>query len=275
MIAIKTFAIKNMKKLFYILLVISLYTCKSKVNRLEKIEQFYPSKELFNEQYGLVEINLETTKLNFKEITNLSERFSENDSVPYLTFKANDTVKKILLMTIFGVSTTSYSLTINKDTIHTFNRKYSNKRLYKALKEYYESEKEAAFNHRNRKPLIVIELDTNATSKDLFKKLNYLTHEFDKLNKTHQDTLELKVGLTYFSQIPGPPPLLLIKNSKCARKRRTITNKSLGVKLHKFLRLVYVHQAQIIGNGVYFGLDNLVTLLNKVTNDNHKNPCDQ
>ncbi len=31
-----------------------------------------------------------------------------------------------------------------------------------------------------------------------------ITHEFDSLNKTHQDTLELKLGLTYFSQIPRP-----------------------------------------------------------------------
>ena len=52
-------------KLVYILLFcLSLFCCQEQKTRM----RYYPSKELYN-KLELVEINLDTTSLNFKEIT--------------------------------------------------------------------------------------------------------------------------------------------------------------------------------------------------------------
>lgn len=84
-----------MKKLFYIVLTISVFCCKKKQSSINEIVKYYPSKDFFQTN-SLVEVDLDTPKLKFKEITHLVNDIHINDSIPYILLKHSDTLIKIM-----------------------------------------------------------------------------------------------------------------------------------------------------------------------------------
>lgn len=196
---------KNQVLLLQILLI-SLISCSNPKAKQLKTNLYYPSKKFFDEN-NMVKINLDSTLLNFKKITNEVINMGYADSIiPYAYFQINDTIKNIFLGDIsWGYIRSRNMVKIKNDSIYKIET-YPLKNTYNILKIHYENNgKDIGFADSPEKAFVVIELDTNANAKNLIKALDHLTNEFDKLNIIHKDSLELKVALTYFSQIPPPP----------------------------------------------------------------------
>lgn len=188
----------------FLIILISVVSCLKP--KQFKTNLYYPSKQFFDEN-NMVKINLDSSSLNFKKITNKVISMGYTDSVvPYVQFQKGDTIKNIFLSDVsWGFISSRNRLDINNDSVFK-NEAYHIKNIYSILKKHYENNgKDIEFADSAKKAFVVIELDTNAKARDLIKTLNYLTNEFDKLNKTHHDSLQLKVALSYFFQIPPPP----------------------------------------------------------------------
>ncbi|PQV48462.1 hypothetical protein CLV33_105322 [Jejuia pallidilutea] len=195
-----------MKKLLLIIIAINLLYCKGKAFDENQKVKYYPSEKYF-ESNGVVEIDLYNPNINFKKIYRRVNELHVNDSTPYFEITHDDTLRRIMpLRNDWGHGSSYNILGISKDSIWKENG-YPITELYKLLKKHYENcGKNPQYSISAEKAWVEVELDTNATGSDLEKALLNLTNIFDKLNRTHADTLELKVGLSYFSQIPPPPP---------------------------------------------------------------------
>jgi len=165
---------------------------------------YYPLKEYFNSS-KLVKIDLGNPKLNFKKITNLTNNIHSNDSTPYVSIKENDTVKKIIfLRNDWGHIKKRNALRISKDSIFIDNN-YLFKDFYKILSRHYNNNgNNMDYAESTEKAWVEIEIDTSDSGLELKKVISKVVKTFDKINKHHKDSLKLKIGLSYFHQIPPP-----------------------------------------------------------------------
>ncbi len=196
-------------KSFTLLFIFLLFSCLNTKTKQFKTELYYPSKEFF-EKNNMFKINLDSTQLNFKEITNKVINLGYNDSIyPYAQFEKNDTLKNIVLGDIaWGHIKYRNAVEIKNDSIIK-NGTYPIKNIYKILVKHYENNgKNVEFADDAKKAFVIIELNTNSNAKKLSEVLNYLTNQFNRLNKAHQDSLKLRVVLFY----PPPPPPSPIEN---------------------------------------------------------------
>ena len=96
-------------------------------------------------------------------------------------------------------------LEITEDSIIS-DKIYPINLLYEILKKYYLNNG-AIINYPEsaQKVYVEIEIDTSKNGHILKKSLSNLVRTFDKINSQHLDTLQLRVTLSYFHQIPPPP----------------------------------------------------------------------
>lgn len=175
-------------------------SCENKITEI----RYYPTDREFHLD-NVKLIGLDTTKLNFREITDKIEPIYSSSSILVLEFDDGQ-IKKRVIPYIFGVG--SYYnwnvLKIQSDSIQ-IDDGYSIKELKWILKRHYLNKgKIANYSESPQTALVKISVDTSKNGKELKKLLTKLTRSFDEIKEAINDTIELRVFFDYLK--PPPPP---------------------------------------------------------------------
>ena len=152
-------------------------------------------------------MGLDTTNLNFRQITNKVANYY--DKSEYLVLEFNDgLIKKRITPFVYGGGLVKHKnvLEIKSDSI-LIDHGYSINELKRILKRHYLNKgKIPHYSDSPKKALVEVTIDTSKSGKDLKEVLTKLTRTFDQIQEETIDTLELKVFFDYFRQISPPPP---------------------------------------------------------------------
>ncbi len=188
-----------MKKIILISTIILILSCENKATEI----RYYPTDlELPRENSEI--IGLDTTKLNFRQITNLIGNDFGNTLVEFDDGK----VKKRILPYVYGSGLYKHKniLEIKSDSI-LIDEGYPNSELKRILKRHYlNKEKIPYYSDSPSKALIEVTIDTISNGMELKEVLTKLTRCFDEIKSEINDTIELRVFFDYMRQIPPPPP---------------------------------------------------------------------
>tara|TARA_R110000796_G_C14545718_1_gene433379 strand:+ start:1497 stop:2099 length:603 start_codon:yes stop_codon:yes gene_type:complete len=194
-----------MRKIILIITFIIFFSCRKETKKQNINTLYYPSKEYFFNS-NIVKVELENSKTNFKRITDLVSDIHSVDSIPYVELIDNNILRKIILLrNDSNPIRLRNKLEITEDSIIS-DKIYPINLLYEILKKYYLNNG-AIINYPEsaQKVYVEIEIDTSKNGHILKKSLSNLVRTFDKINSQHLDTLQLRVTLSYFHQIPPPP----------------------------------------------------------------------
>ncbi len=184
------------------------FNCKTELNKSANKTIFYPSKEFFEKQ-KVVEIDLEKTNMNFKEIIHFIDGNQSQRVRAFVAIKENNITRKIIpFVDNGGYRKMKNVLQIKEDSI-LIDDNYPIKDLNKILARHYENNgKILKYSDSPKRASIELTIDTSSNGSDLKKILLTLTKEFDILNANHMDSLELNIFFDYFRQmsIPVQPP---------------------------------------------------------------------
>lgn len=154
----------------------------------------------------MVDLKLDTTSLNFAELTKLVfKNFKNNKRVVIEIYDGN--IEKRISPTIFSELKKRNVLSITSDSI-LIDDGYAISELKPILKRHYtNNDLKFSYPESYSKAVVEITLDTNATKKDLKQTLINLTRNFDEINSELKYSLSLRTYLSIFRQIPPPPQL--------------------------------------------------------------------
>ncbi|WCO03562.1 hypothetical protein [Psychroserpens ponticola] len=176
-------------------------SCK---NKTTEIRNYPTDRELQKETFELV--GLDTTTLNFREITNIVRSYSENNKKLIVEFD-DGKLKKRITPYFYDGGLIKYRnvIPITSDSILK-DGGYSISELKRILKKHYLNKDENfRYAQSPKKALVEITIDTSKNGKELKEILIKLTRTFDEIKEETHDTLELRVFFDYFRQIPPPP----------------------------------------------------------------------
>ena len=202
-----------MRKTIYISIIFGiLISCKQnektkqKENKLIEIRE-YPTDREFKTEIGEL-IGLDTTELNFKQITNRIGSFQEESYGQLIVEFVDEKIKKRLIPYVYdeGLIKQKNVLRIKSDSI-LIDDGYSINELKRILKRHYLNKgKIPYYSDSPSKALVEVTIDTNKNGKEIKDILIKLTRSFDEINAEINDTIELRVFFDYYRQIPPPPP---------------------------------------------------------------------
>ena len=153
----------------------------------------YPNDVPLN-NFETREINLDTTKLNFKGITNWVSSNDWDDKISLIEIKDGNIIKRIFPHTFAGDFFSEKNiLKITSDSILE-DTGYPIEKLKPILTKHY-------LNIKNNYPyskspqfsMVNVTIDTSKTATELKEFLKKITRTFDELNSEHQDSLELRL----------------------------------------------------------------------------------
>jgi hypothetical protein len=198
------------RAILIILLFGVLVSCKEKT-KLEKVEKkqteirYYPTdRPLSNETLEL--IGLDTTELNFRQLTNKVGTYYRKTSL--IVEFDDQQIKKRITPYIYSGGYIRFRnvLQIKSDSI-LIDDGYPINELKRILKRHYLNKgKIPYYSQSPKKALVEVTLDTNRTGKEIKEVLTKLTRTFDEIKEEINDTIELRIFFDYFRQIPPPPP---------------------------------------------------------------------
>jgi len=189
-----------LKKIVYISILIFILGCKQKSTKEVSYPEtrYYPTDRKFIVETSKF-IELDNTRLNFKQITNEISSFQEKvDRKAIIRFEDNE-IKKLIIPYVYDIGLIKQKnvLKIKSDSILIDNG-YPISELNRILKRHYLNKgKIARYSTSPRRALVEITIDTNKTGKDLEKVLTKLTQSFDEIKKEISDTIELRVLFDY------------------------------------------------------------------------------
>lgn len=175
-------------------------SCENKTTEI----RYYPTDREFQIDNAKL-IGLDTTKLNFREITDEIEPYNVSSEILVVEFDDGQ-IKKRITPYIFdgGLYYKRNVLKIKSDSIQ-IDDGYSINELKWILKRHYLNKgKIANYSDSPQKALVKISIDTSKNGKELKKVLTKLTRSFDEIKEEINDTIELRVFFDYFE--PPPPP---------------------------------------------------------------------
>ena len=191
-----------LKKILLISTILLNLSCNEKTSEI----RFYPSdKYVLDETVEI--IGLDTTKLNFREITNKLEDHYDNKTHMIVQFDDENITKKILPQ-VYGNGLVKIKnvLRIKTDSI-LIDDGYRISELKRILKRHYTNNGEIPYYSANYyQASVEITIDTNKTGRDLKQVLKTVTRTFDEIKTEIQDSIKLNIFFSYFRQIPPPPP---------------------------------------------------------------------
>ncbi|RCW91323.1 hypothetical protein [Winogradskyella arenosi] len=167
----------------------------------------YPTDREFKMQTGEL-IKLETTDLNFKQITNRISSFQEETYGQLKVEFVDEKLKKRVLPYVYdeGLIKQKNVLRIKSDSI-LIDDGYSINKLKRILKRHYLNKGEIPYySDSPRKALVEVTLDTSKNGKELKALLTTLTRTFDEIKEEINDTIELRVFFDYLRQTSTPMP---------------------------------------------------------------------
>jgi len=188
-----------------ILLISTLLLIIGCINKTTEI-RYYPTDNYVSTDNDEI-ILLDTTNLNFREITNKLEDHYSNQSNLVVEFD-DGSIKKRILPRIYGNGyfKIKNALKIKTDSI-LIDDGYPISELKQILKRHYtNSGKIPYYSESPYKASIEITIDTSKTGKDLEQVLKTVTRTFDEIKIEIQDSIKLNIIFSYFRQIPPPPP---------------------------------------------------------------------
>lgn len=191
-----------MRKALYISTIFSILSCENKPTEI----RYYPTDRPFNNETSLL-IGLDTTKLNFRQLTNKVGTFYKDYGKLVVEFN-DQKVKKRITPYVYDGGLIKYRniLEIKSDSI-LVDEGYSISDLKRILKSHYLNKGEISYySDSPKKALVEVSVDTNKTGKELKEVLIKLTRTFDEIKEEINDTIELRVFFDYIRQIPPPPP---------------------------------------------------------------------
>lgn len=177
-------------------------SCENKPTEI----RYYPTDRPFSEQNSEL-IGLDTTQLNFKQITNKVGTYYNNFGKLVVEFD-DGKIKKRITPYVYdgGLIKFKNVLEIKSDSI-LIDDGYSINELKRILKRHYlNNGKIPYYSDSPKKALVEVTIDTSKTGKELKEVLIKLTRTFDEIREEIKDTIELRVFFDYFRQIPPPPP---------------------------------------------------------------------
>jgi hypothetical protein len=159
------------------------------------------------ENYEL--IGLDTTKLNFQQITNrvMNDGFDSDSGNLIVEFDDGE-IKKRVVPYFFGSGLYKEKniLKIKSDSI-LIDKNYPITELKRILKRHYLNKgKIPYYSDSPQKTIVEVTIDSSKNGKELKEVLTKLTRTFDEIKEEINDTIELRVFFDYFRQIPPPPP---------------------------------------------------------------------
>ncbi len=167
----------------------------------------YPTDREFKMQTGEL-IKLETTDLNFKQITNRISSFQEETYGQLKVEFVDEKLKKRVIPYVYdeGLIKQKNVLRIKSDSI-LIDDGYSINKLKRILKRHYLNKGEIPYySDSPRKALVEVTLDTSKNGKELKALLTTLTRTFDEIKEEINDTIELRVFFDYLRQTSTPMP---------------------------------------------------------------------
>ncbi len=189
------------KKNIILLILVLVISCEKKTTET----RYYPTERLFSKQTSSI-IELDNTKLNFRQITNKIGTYINNDENLVVEFNDGNIKKRVIPFRYSGGLIKGKNiLRIKSDSI-LIDNKYPTADLKKLLRRHHLNKgKIANYSDSRKKAIVEITIDTNKTGKELKQVLTKLTRSFDEIKEEIDDTIELKIFFDYFRQIPPPP----------------------------------------------------------------------
>ena len=192
-----------MKKIFFMIIVIFCCVCCQKES--SEIRNYPSNLHLSIDTLEL--IRLDTTSLNFKQITDKIGDFDEAEYQKLMfEFKDGSIIKRITPYTYgLGHYKLSNVLAINNDSIFKEGG-FPISKLNEKLKKHYTNNGESRhYASSIKKALVEINFDTSHTAVELERVLVKLTRAFDEVKEAINDSIQLKLFLRYMKNIPPPP----------------------------------------------------------------------
>jgi len=203
LVQLKIFKVANiLKKIAFISALILVFSCQEKITEI----RYYPNDALFANENAEI-IGLDTTKLNFKKITNKIGTFYEGFGELVVEFH-DGYIKKRVIPFVYGSGLIKERniLQITSDSILIDNR-YPISELKRILKRHYTNKgKIPYYSESPYSTLVEVTVDTSKSGKELKEDLIRLTRTFDEIKNELQDTIKLYVYFDYLRQTPRPPP---------------------------------------------------------------------
>ena len=192
-----------MRKALYISTIFLILSCENKPPEI----RYYPTDRPFHNETSEL-IGLDTTKFNFKQLTNKVGTFYKDYGKLVVEFNDEKVTKRITPYVYDGgLIKFRNILEIKSDSI-LIDEGYSISELKRILKRHYLNKGEISYySDSPKKALVEVTVDTNKTGKELKEVLIKLTRTFDEIKEELNDTIELRVFFDYMRQTPPPPPL--------------------------------------------------------------------
>jgi len=182
-----------------LLLILS---CEKKTSEIRS----YPTDAL-TDQFETKKFDLDTTKLDFKGITNWIGENDWDDNISLIEIQDGNILKQIYPHTFSGCFFNHKNIIyLTSDSILK-NEGYPIKKLKPILAEHYKGIKHNyPYSKSQQFALVAVTIDTNQTASELNDFLIKITRTFDEINSEQKDSLELRLVFDFFRQIPPPPP---------------------------------------------------------------------
>jgi hypothetical protein len=191
-----------LKKALYISTILLFLSCKNEPTEI----RYYPTDRTFSEKTSEL-IGLDTTKLNFRQLTNKVGTYYKDFGKFVVEFN-DGRIKKRITPYVYDGGLIKYRnvLPITSDSILK-EKGFPISELKRILKKHYLNKDENfRYAQSPKKALVEVTIDTSKTGKELEMVLVKLTRAFDEIKEEVNGTIELRVFFDYFRQIPPPPP---------------------------------------------------------------------
>lgn len=199
-----------MKKIAVISTILLILSCENRPTDI----RYYPTDRDFSAESSQL-ILLDSTKLNFKQLTNKIGTYDDEDYGKLVVEFNDKNIKKRITPYVYdtGLIRSKNILRIQSDSILIDNN-YPISKLKPILKRHYLNKgKVPYYPDAPHKAIVEITIDTSKTGKELKTVLIQLTQTFDEIKNKTNDTIELRVFFDYLRQIPPlPPPKIKSKN---------------------------------------------------------------
>ncbi|WP_282164749.1 hypothetical protein [Cellulophaga baltica] len=197
-----------MKKIIFVSLIILFLNCENDSREI----RYYPTdNELINQNHEL--IDLDTTKLNFRQITDsIDDGYFDNDYGNMIVEFDDGKIKKRIIAYFYGSGLIKRKnvLQIKSDSILIDNG-YPISELKRILKRHYLNKgQNEIYSDSPSKALVEVTIDTNKNGKQLKEVLTRITRSFDDIKSEIRDSIQLRVFFDYSrqtTQIPLPPKI--------------------------------------------------------------------
>lgn len=184
-----------MRRIIYISIFLIFLCCKREITEI----RYYPTDFHTSIEYFEF-INLDTTKLTLRQITNEIIHNGFDSDLGNIMIEFNDRAIKKRVIPYFygsGLYKEENILKINSDSILIDNN-YPISELKQILKRHYlNKNSNIRYSDSPEKAIIEVSIDSNENGNELKKLLVKLTRSFDEIKVEIKDKIELRVFLEY------------------------------------------------------------------------------